>query len=431
MTENVDSFAALRNPFVRAYALARLLAFGSYVILSVAVGWFLYERTHSAWSLGLVGIFELAPVLLLMVVAGNTADRYPRRNIVVCASLASVVASAGLAVVAWTNAPVSLIYVMLVLVGTARAFSSPSFGSILPQLLKPEQFVNANAWVTSAGQAAAVAGPALGGLIIAMTGGAGWAFVTVGFCQLMVAAALMRLPAIPPPPKSAGAPTANAPSEVFAGFGFIKRNPLFLSAITLDLFVMLLSGTVALLPIYAKDILQVGPAGLGWLRAAPSVGSLVMALLVTRLPPWQRPGRTMLYAMAGFGLATIVFGFSKSMALSMFCLFLTGVFDTVGVVVRVTLEQVITPDHLRGRVSAINYVFIGFSNEFGMMRAGSTGALFGPVAAVVGGGVGSLIVVAVVCTIWPQLARVGPLHTLQAAEDDTTAASPQPASSSA
>jgi len=415
----VDSYAALRLPFVRAFALARLLAFGSYVILSVSVGWHLYERTGSAWSLGLVGIFELAPVLLLMVVAGNAADRYARRNIVIWSSLISVVASVGLAWAAFTNGPVSVIYAMLVLVGISRAFSAPSFGSILPQLLKPEQFVNANAWVTSAGQTAAVAGPALGGFIIAATGGAGWAFVTVAFCQLGVAAAMLRLPAVQPAPRPAGSPAPNAPSEVLAGFGFIKRNPLFLSAITLDLFVMLLSGTVALLPIYAKDILQVGPAGLGWLRAAPSIGSLVMALVVTRLPPWQHPGRAMLYCMAGFGLATVVFGFSTSMALSMFCLFLTGVFDTVGVVVRVTLEQVITPDHLRGRVAAINYVFIGFSNEFGMVRAGTTGALFGPVAAVVGGGVGSILVVGLVWLLWPQLAKVGPLHTLKPLEEES------------
>ncbi|TAL02076.1 MAG: MFS transporter [Rhodospirillaceae bacterium] len=411
----VDAFAALRVPFVRAFALARLMSFGGQVILSIAVGWELYERTGSAWSLGLVGAFELAPVLLLMVVAGNAADRYPRRNIVMLAHGILVLASAGLATIAWTNGPVDAIYFMLVLVGVARAFSSPSFGTILPQLLKPEQFINANAWVSSAGQFAAVAGPALGGMIIAASGGAGWAFVAVGFSQLSVILALLRLPAIPPPqhdPES-----RRSPGQIYAGFGFIRRNPLFLSAITLDLFAVLLGGAVALLPIYAKDILAIGPAGLGWLRTAPSIGSLATALAVTHLPPWRHPGRAMLIAVAGFGLATIGFGLSHNMILSLVCLFLTGACDSISVVVRVTLEQVITPDRLRGRVSAINYVFIGFSNEFGMVRAGATAAIFGPVASVVGGGIGSLLVVAIVALAWPQLPRVGPLHTLKPVEE--------------
>jgi hypothetical protein len=203
---------------------------------------------------------------------------------------------------------------------------------------------------------------------------------------------------------------------VFAGFRFVRANPLFLSAITLDLFAVLFGGAVALLPIFAKDILQVGPAGLGYLRAAPGIGALTMALVTTRLKPWQRPGTVLLWAVAGFGLATIGFGLSRLFALSLFCLFLTGVFDNLSVVIRLTLEQTITPDHLRGRVSAINYVFIGFSNEFGAFESGATAALFGPTMSVAGGGVATLLVVVMVRAIWPQLARIGPLHTLTPAE---------------
>lgn len=206
-------------------------------------------------------------------------------------------------------------------------------------------------------------------------------------------------------------------SEVFAGFRFVRANPLFLSAITLDLFAVLFGGAVALLPIYAKDILDVGPAGLGYLRSAPAIGALSMALITTRLRPWRRPGLVLLWAVAGFGLATIAFGLSRSFPLSLFCLFLTGVFDNVSVVIRLTLEQTITPDHLRGRVSAINYVFVGFSNEFGAFESGATAALFGPTLSVVGGGVASLLVVFMVRAIWPQLARIGPLHTLAALPD--------------
>jgi len=407
----IDAYAALRLPAVRNFVLARLMSWSGITILSVAVGWELYERTGSAWSLGLVGAFELAPILLLTIVTGNIADRYPRRNIVVIAQSVLILTGLGFAFLTWTNGPVALIYLLLVVVGTARAFSAPAFSTILPQLIKPDQFVNANAWVTSVGQVSAIGGPALGGLIIAVTGSAGWAFIAVAISQLGVVLAFLRLPAIRPPPQDPE--NLRSAAQLFAGLSFIRRNPLFLSAITLDLFAVLLGGTVALLPVFAKDILHVGPEGLGWLRAAPAVGSLVMALLVTRLPPWQRPGRAMLIAFSGFGVATIVFGLSTSMALSLFCLLLTGVFDAISVVVRSTLEQVITPDRLRGRVSAINYVFIGCSNELGMVRAGGTAALFGPLAAVVGGGIGSVLVVGLVAWIWPQLDKVGPLHTLK------------------
>ena len=206
---------------------------------------------------------------------------------------------------------------------------------------------------------------------------------------------------------------------MFAGFRFVRANPLFLAAITLDLFAVLFGGAVALLPIFAKDILQVGPAGLGWLRAAPGLGAMTMALITTRMTPWSRPGVALLWVVAGFGVAMIGFGLSRSFALSLVCLYFTGVFDNVSVVIRLTLEQMITPDHLRGRVAAINYVFIGFSNEFGAFESGATAALFGPTLSVVGGGFATLMVVVMVHAIWPQLSRIGPLHTL--APDGTTA----------
>ena len=222
--------------------------------------------------------------------------------------------------------------------------------------------------------------------------------------------ALSTMPVRRPPP----ATSRHRAGDVFAGFRFVRNNPLFLAAITLDLFAVLFGGAVALLPVFAKDILAVGPAGLGWLRAAPAVGALTMALVTTRLQPWQRPGRILLLVVAGFGLATIGFGLSRSFPLSMACLFLTGVFDNVSVVIRLTLEQTITPDHLRGRVSAINYVFVGFSNEFGAFESGATAALLGPTLSVIGGGLATLLVVAIVRAAWPQLFRIGPLHTLAA-----------------
>jgi predicted MFS family arabinose efflux permease len=309
--------------------------------------------------------------------------------------------------VSWLDGPTWAIYACLAVVGTARSMSSPSVNTILPQLLAPAEFANANAWLASTYQLASITGPAAGGLLIAATGGATAPFAAAMAGQLIFAVILSTMPRVPPP-----SGLHRSAKDIFAGFRFVRANPLFLSAITLDLFAVLFGGAVALLPIFAKDILNVGPAGLGWLRAAPGIGAMSMALVTTRLKPWQRPGVALLWTVAGFGLVMIGFGLSRSFALSMFCLFLAGVFDNVSVVIRLTLEQMITPDHLRGRVAAINYVFIGFSNEFGAFESGATAALFGPTLSVVGGGVGTLLVVLAVHAAWPQLSRVGPLHML-------------------
>jgi MFS family permease len=407
-----DAYAALRHPFVRSFAIGRFAAIAGWQIINVTVGWQLYERTHNAWYLGLVGVVELSPVLFLMVLAGNAADRYPRRNIAIFAHGLVGLAAAGLALVSWLQGPIAAVYALLFLIGAGRAFSSPSVSTILPQLLAPAEFANANAWLSSTFQLAAISGPAFGGLLIAATGTATLPFVVAGVGQLIFMAALRTLPArLPAHTSSRGA------RDVFAGFRFVRHNQLFLAAITLDLFAVLFGGAVALLPVFAKDILDVGPAGLGWLRAAPGAGAMTMALATTRLQPWRRPGRVLLIAVVGFGLATVGVGLSRSLPLSILCLFLTGMFDNVSVVIRLTLEQTITPDHLRGRVSSINYVFVGFSNEFGAFESGATAALFGPTASVVGGGLATLAVVAIVRSAWPELARIGPLHTLAPASE--------------
>jgi MFS family permease len=399
----------LRNPFVRAIALGRMAGILGLQIIIVAVGWELYERTGSALALGFVGAVELIPVLLLLVPAGNLADRMARRNLAIIAQLLMACAASGLLIGSLVGASETTIYAMIALVGAARAFSYPSVGTILPQLLKPAQFNHAIAWVTSGGQFAAAAGPAVGGALIALYGSTTVAYGVAADCQFIFIGFLLTLPRIDPPPVIGPRSWA----ESFAGFTFIRRTPLFLAAITLDLFAVLLGGAVALLPIFAKDILEVGPTGLGWLRAAPALGSMTMALIQARIKPWRHPGAVMLAAVAGFGLATIGFGLSTNFALSMACLYLTGLFDSVSVVVRTTLEQLLTPDPLRGRVASINYVFIGMSNELGAFESGATAALFGTVPSVVGGGLAVIGVVAGVMLIWPQLARIGPLHELR------------------
>ena len=390
-------------------------------IISLAVGWELWERTRDPWALGLVGLFEVLPVFALMLPAGNAADRFARRNVGIAAYSALALAALGLTYVSWSQAPVELVYGLLVVVGAARSFASPSVESMLPQILERRQFANAQAWLISSGQLASISGPAVGGLLIWLLGAATWTYLVAAALELVFIATLWTFPAIRP-----SAPEGKRTvRDLFAGLAFIRRNPVFLAAITLDLFGVLLGGAVALLPIFATDILNVGAFGLGILRSAPAFGAMLAAAMVAHVPPWQRPGRVLLLVVVGFGLATIGFGLSTNVYLSLACLFLTGAFDSISMVIRGTLEQMITPDHLRGRVLAVEYVFIGFSNELGAFESGAVAALFGPVVAVASGGIGTILVVAIVALVWPALARIGPLHTLKPLEPDPQDADPR------
>ena len=409
-----DALAALRNPYVRKFALGKMASSMGAQIITVAIGWELWDRTHEAWALALVGLFEILPVLILMIPAGNFADRFIRRNVSIAAFSALALSALGLTAISYTEASVNYVYALLVVIGAARCIASPSVEAILPQIIERRVFGNAQAWLVSSGQIASIGGPALGGLLIWVLGAATWTYLIAAVMELIFVALLITFPPIRP--ERTG--EQQSVKDLFAGFAFIRRHPVFLAAITLDLFGVMLGGAVALLPIYADEILNIGPQGLGMLRAAPALGALVAALLVTRLPPWRRPGVVLLWMVAGFGLSASVFGFSTNVALSLFCLFLTGVFDSISMVIRGTLEQMITPDHLRGRVLAVEFTFIGFSNEFGTFRAGAMAHYVGPVLAVVGGGLGTIVVVAAVALIWPALSRIGPLHTLRPLESD-------------
>jgi len=374
----------------------------------VAVGWQLYERTHDPWSLGLVGLVELIPVIFLIIPAGIVADRLPRRNVAMLGASFFGFAALGLVWSSDPATPLAFTYGCLLLVGIARSFLQPALSSYLPQLAPPAALARVNAWIAASFELASIGGPALAGLLIAATKSAALAFAVAALFQLVFIGILLSLPVL----RAQGEARAHSAREIFAGLHFIRRTPVFLAAISLDLMAVLVGGAVALLPVYAKDILHVGPTGLGWLRTAPAVGALLMSLVATRLPPWRRPGRVLLAVVAGFGLATIGFGLSRNFALSLFCLSLVGATDTVSVIIRMTLEQTITPDPLRGRVSSINFLFVGFSNELGAFESGGAAAWLGPVWAVVGGGIAAIVIVGIVTVIWPQLARIGPLHTL-------------------
>ncbi len=409
MTESPPPQSPLARPFVRAFMAGRFSAVLGSQIASTTAGWQIYERTGDPWYLGLVGLVELLPVLALILPAGNMADRKPRRHIAVMAHGVLALVFAGLAALSAAEGPSAGIFALLACTGAARAVATPAVATMMPQLLTPPEFARANAWLSSSVQLAIVGGPALGGLLIALGGPVtAYAAAAVGqlaFCALLLAFVPVRTPA-------AVTRTSRTAGDLFAGFRFIRHHRIFLAAITLDLFAVLLGGAVALLPVYARDVLHVGPVGLGWLRAAPGIGAALMAVLIARLPPWRRPGVALLAAVAAFGMATIGFGLSRDYTLSFICLFLTGFFDEISVLVRATLEQMITPDRLRGRVASVNHIFIGFSNQLGAFESGSVASLIGATGSVLVGGIGAIVVVLATIRVFPELLRLPPLDTL-------------------
>ena len=387
-------------------------------MFEVAVGWELYERTHLAIALGLVGLVQVIPIALLALPAGELADRRDRRSISVATLGVLVACSLALAAISFTQAPVPLIYTVLFVIGVALAFYRPATAALLPQLVPIEQFATAVTWSSTAWQLSSVVGPALGGALIAYAHRAGPVYVVDAVLMSVFIGMLLRIEGRQAPP----APRERSARNLLAGLGFVWRDKVMLGAITLDLFAVLFGGATALLPLYAKDILHVGPAGFGWLRGAPAIGAVAMAFTLTHRRPLQNAGRTLLWAVAGFGIATIVFGFSRSYPLSLSMMIVAGGLDMISVVIRHSLVQVRTPDHMRGRVSAINGVFIDTSNELGAFESGATAQLFGPVASVAGGGAATLLVVAVIARIWPALWRLGTLTEppLQLSEEIST-----------
>jgi MFS family permease len=322
-----------------------------------------------------------------------------------------VAMSFSLAVLSYIAGPIVLMYGILLVRGTAQAYNNPARSALLPRLVPQEVFGNAVTWSSSGFQIAAVIGPAIGGLVIAIEHKATHAYIIDAFLTSVYLVMLLgiRGDAVPRgEPANALKPRERMTIEsLVAGMRFVRDTKVILAALTLDLFAVLFGGATALLPIFAKDILHVGPEGLGWLRAAPSVGALVVMMTIAHRPPMQRTGWNLILAVAGFGIATVVFGLSRSFYLSMAMLLLLGGLDGISMIIRGTLVQLWTPDEMRGRVSAVNSVFIDMSNELGGFESGALAAAVGPVIAVVGGGIGTIVVVAGVAWAWPELRRLG------------------------
>jgi MFS family permease len=388
-----------KHPSFVHFWSARLIGILAHQMLMLAVSWHVYDLTSSAWDLGLVGLFQFLPALLMTLPAGHVADRYHRGKVFAACLLAQLAVSA----VLWFATEQSwatreLMFGLSVLLGITRAFQMPAQQAITPLLVPTAWLQQAIAISASGMQAAIITGPALGGVLYAAS--PALVYAICGALSLLAALQTLRV-------QIDQKPSAQAADwgTVLAGVKFVWQRKVLLGGMALDLFAVLLGGATALLPMFARDILEVGPQGLGLLRAAPAVGALVMSLVVARFPLRRHVGKRLLLAVAIFGLATVVFGWSEHFGLSFAALAITGAADNISVVTRITLVQLETPDHMRGRVAAVNTLFIGASNQLGEFESGATAAWWGPVGSVVVGGLGTTLVALLWLKLFPDLAK--------------------------
>ncbi|MGF0539568.1 MFS transporter [Agrobacterium sp. ES01] len=403
--DSTDRFAAFRHKSYLYFFISRFLAAFATQIVSVSVGWQMYDETGSALYLGLIGLVQFLPLLLLMLVTGSVADRYNRRMIMaVCLVLEAICAGLILAITLLGLFSPLPIFLLLLAFGVARAFFGPASQSLAPNLVPQTDLANAVAWNSSSWQTAAIVGPVAGGLLYGVGAGLAYGIALALFCG----AGLLVMLIDKPHQRSAAKATSWA--TVLAGFHFIKGEKIVLGAISLDLFAVLLGGAVALMPVYARDILALGPWGLGLLRAAPGVGAILVAIVLATYPIRHHAGIILFVGVALFGVGTVLFGLSESPWLSVLALLLVGGADMLSVYVRETLIMLWTPDEVRGRVNAVNMVFLGASNELGEFRAGTMAAMIGAVPAVVIGGVGAIAVSALWAWNFPKLRQIDSLE---------------------
>jgi MFS family permease len=402
-----DSRAAFRYPAFTMFQTARCLVVLALEMQAVAVGWQVYEITKRPLDLGLVGLAQFLPGIVLFLLAGHVADTFNRKKVLIACDVGFGVCFVFLLFFALHRTQsVAAIYAVLVLLGIVRSFNGPSSRAILPHLVPEQYFQNSVAWASGIFQLATILGPVLGGLIYAIFRGPAAVYLIAAATTAVAIGLLLRIRVS----LKVRAKTETTKSSIFEGFRYIWREKLILGAISLDLFAVLLGGAVALLPVFAKEILQTGPWGLGILRGAPGVGAGIMAIVIAYKPLKKNAGATMLWCVAAFGLFTVLFGVSRSMVFSIFALFMVGATDMVSVIVRGTLIQVATPDQMRGRVNAVDMIFIGASNELGQFESGVTAQWFGSVPAVILGGIGAILVTGLWAWMFPSLRKVNQLN---------------------
>ncbi|MDR5749882.1 MULTISPECIES: MFS transporter [unclassified Caballeronia] len=385
------------RPFALFWS-ARVMSSVAFQMMSVAIGWQVYSITHSAYALGLVGLAQFVPMCVLTLVVGHVADRYDRRTIAFVCQLLQGLAALALCVGAWhgLRSP-ALIYAIATITGASRAFESPSMAALLPNLVPRTQLQHATAWSTSANQTAQILGPAMGGLLYGLGPSNVYGLVACAFVAAAAFVASIRIDE---------AVRMRAPlsfESLFSGIAFIRKKPVILGALSLDLFAVLLGGATALLPVFAHDILHTGPWALGVMRAAPAAGALAGSIWLAHFPLKQRAGTALFGGVIAFGIATVLFGLSRNLVVSLVALAALGASDVISVVVRTSLVQLQTPDEMRGRVGAINSLFIGTSNQLGEFESGMTAGLFGAVPAVLIGGIGTIAVALLWMRLFPAL----------------------------
>jgi len=402
-----DPYAILKNRDFLFFMVGRFIASFGQQMLAGAVGWEIYERTHSALDLGYVGLVQMLPMFLFTLHAGHVADNHNRKKVILWMQVVLGVTFAVLTLVSFFNLEVFWMYCCLFAFGIARTYLWAATSSFMPQLVSRAEFSRAVTWNSGSYQISAAAGPAVGGALISATHHAWLVYalnvVAAVVCFILVASVRAH--------HKVAAKERMSLKNVMAGLQYVYRTKIVLGSITLDMFAVLLGGATAMLPVYAKDILHVSAGGLGWLQASLPLGSLLMSVVLVHRPPLQKAGQTLLWSVIGFGLATIGFGYSRVFWLSFVMLFLCGVTDYISVVVRHTLVQLLTPDGMRGRVSAINSLFIGTSNQMGEFESGIVAHYTGPIFAVVSGGVGTIAVVILAAIAWPELRKYGRLDS--------------------
>jgi MFS family permease len=401
--------AVYAQPNLLRFICTRMCIVLAMQVQAVALGWFVYAQTGSALSLGLIGLAQFAPSIPLLALAGYAADHYDRRKVVMLSQSVQALAALGLyACIHYMPTRTLPIYLMAMIIASARSFALPSTASLLPNIVPREQFPQAVAFSSSSMQFAAMVGPAVGGFAYALIAEE----IFLVLVALPAAAALLIL-TVDAPPGVEQSSKGSAWQKAVAGFSYVRHNKLILGAMSLDLFAVLLGGVTALLPIFAQDILHVGPAELGILRSGPTFGALLVGIALTRLPINRRAGQTMLWSVVVFGIATIAFALSTNFLLSLAALVVIGGSDMVSMVIRQTMIQMSTPDAMRGRVSAVSSVFVGASNQLGSFEAGVMASLLGAAAASVVGGFGTLLVVAAIAFYFPELRRADQMHGSQ------------------
>jgi MFS family permease len=406
-----DPIASLRYSSYLIYLIGSLLSNTGNQMRIVAIGWEVYQRTRAPMNLGYIGLVLAVPVLVLALPAGALADRHSRRAIIMLGQAGLAISGAGLAWASFSGAHIGWLYFFLLWSGISRAVGWPAATAIVTGLVPKKDFANAAMWRSSAYQLASTLGPLIAGFMLAL-----WSPWIVYLADAASSMFLIGcLFAVKPKPHERSTDPVSWRS-VLEGIRFLRHQPIIVSTMTLDMVAVLFGGVTALLPIYATDILHVGATGFGWLRAMPSIGSIAMGFVLAVRPPFKRSGPTLLWAVVAFGVATIVFGLSTSFPLSLAALFTLGAADNISVVIRATVLQLLTPDSMRGRVSAVAIIFIGTSNEIGEFESGLAAHWLGSVLAVAGGGVMTLVTVVAVMAVWPQLARLGALHHLEPPE---------------